>query len=147
MKTYRNGLTSKECDTPGGGALVTKQDGKRDADINFILKNYERSGMIGNISSKEPQYGDFSQGIEYDQALSLVREAEERFATWPAAARELARNDPRIALDMLADEGGRAALEQIAQVDVKTPAGKSEAPVAAPASPGSLPPSGVTQSN
>lgn len=147
MKTYPNGATSKECDTPGGGPVITKQDGKRDADINFILKNYERSGVISNISSKEPQFGDFTQAMEFDQALNVVRDVEARFATWPAAARELARNDPKVALEMLADEGGRAALEQIAQVHVKTPAPDSKGPSEAPAAPATPSGSGVTQSN
>lgn len=138
MKTYRNGLTSKECDTPGGGPVITKQDGKRDADINFILKNYEKTGTIGNITNKPPVFGDFTSALEYDQALQLVREAEEGFSRWPAAARELARNDPKVALEMLADEGGRAALEALGQVDVKTPAKETTPASGASGEPGKL---------
>lgn len=135
MKKYRNGLTLEETLTPGGGPVITKQDGKRDADINFILKNYEKTGVISNISSKEPIFGDFSQAIEYDQALNLVKKTEEEFMKWPATARELARNDPKVALEMLADEGGRAALEALGRVDVKTPGQETAPPGGAPAEP------------
>lgn len=128
MKTYRNGLTSKDVDTPGGGPVITKQDGKRDADINFILKNFEKTGTITHLAKTEPQFGDFTQATEYDQALNLVRQTEAAFATWPAEARELARNDPGLALEMLADEGGRAALERIAGGPIQTPDKPENAP-------------------
>lgn len=113
MKTYRNGLTSLDCDTPGGGPVMTKQDGKDAADINKILANFKRTGELGNLTTKEPQYGDFSNALEYDQALELVRRTQEAFATWPSELRDAAANDPLMALNMLADEGGRAVLENL----------------------------------
>lgn len=134
MKTYLNGLTSKECDTPGGGPVITKQDGKAAADINNILANFKRTGDISSLTSKEPQYGDFSEAIEYDQALHLVRQTQAAFATWPAELRDAAGNDPSVALSMLADEGGRAVLEKLG-FGVKTPAEKTEPTQTATAEP------------
>lgn len=116
VKTYLNGMTSKECDTPGGGTLMTKQEGKAAADINNILANFKRTGDLGAIMQKEPQYGDFSEAVEYDRALELVRRTQEAFATWPSGLREAAANDPAMALSMLADEGGRAVLEKLGLV-------------------------------
>lgn len=134
MKTYKNGLTSKECDTPGGGPVITKQDGKAAADINNILANFKRTGDLASINQKEPQYGDFSEAIEYDQALHLVRRTEEAFATWPSAIRDAANNDPSTALHMLADEAGRALLEQ-SGLPVKGQAPENDQPMAADVAP------------
>lgn len=137
MKTYRNGLTSKECDTPGGGPVITKQDGRDAADINKILANFKRTGEITNVATREPVYGDFSDAVEYDQALELVRRTQEAFATWPAELRDAAGNDPLTALHMLADEGGRAVLTEKG-LPVKMEPMKTETPVAdtpAPATP------------
>lgn len=134
MKTYLNGLTSAECDTPGGGEVMTKQDGKDAADINKILANFKRTGDLSSITSKEPIYGDFSTAIEYDQALQLVRDTQAAFATWPAELRDAAANDPLVALNMISDEGGRAVLEKAGLV-VKGQGQETAEPVTAPVTP------------
>jgi len=147
MKTYPNGMTSKECDTPGGGTLHTKQEGKREADINYILKNYERTGQIVNLPGGEPIYGDATAALEYDAALNLVQETREAFATWPSAVRDAAGNDPLTAMHMLQDEGGRAVLAAAGWAPVKRQTPESGGGGEALVTPATPPGSGVSQPN
>lgn len=96
---------------PGGGKIITKQAMARDTDIKVIIDRYRKTGTLPYVPPRPPMYGDFSGAQNLHAAMNLVRSAEANFMRLPASVRAAARNNPAIYLEMMADEGGRAALE------------------------------------
>lgn len=92
--------------TPVGEFSRTKQAFKDESDINLIVKGHAQSGIVPNFNKKDPSFGDFSEGVDLFTAMNRVREANEEFATLPAAARAAAQNDPVVMLNMLQNEQG-----------------------------------------
>lgn len=110
MKTYKNGLTSADVDTAGGGEVITKQAEARETDINYIISTYQRTGQIVSQPPRTPLYGDFTGPRTLLEAQELVREAAERFQALPSAVREVAKNDPVTFLEMAKTPDGLAKL-------------------------------------
>lgn len=106
----------------------TKEAGANDTNINVIMANYGRTGVFANLNPREPHYGDYSQSIELQEALRMVKEAESTFMELPAAVRELAENSPVMFLEMLADEGATAALVAAGMPLRDKPAGEEPPP-------------------
>lgn len=73
----------------------TKQEFLEESDINFIVNQYETTGLIPQ-AGPEGVYGDFSapELSDYHQALGIVAGAKELFDRVPAKVRERFRNDP-----------------------------------------------------
>jgi phage internal scaffolding protein len=79
--------------TDVGDVSLTKQAFKDQCDINFIMKNYEKTG-IAPINQRQPQYGDFTQVNDYHSALNSVIAAQDHFMSLPAELRARFSNDP-----------------------------------------------------
>lgn len=73
----------------------TKQAFKEECDINGILRKFNKTGQLPEMIKKNPQYGDFSEAPQYQEALNLVLAAEQQFAALPARARERFHNSPK----------------------------------------------------
>lgn len=72
---------------------LTKQADMKEADVNFIMKKYEKTGLLPTIQGV-PQYGDFSQVTNYHEAILQIQEAHEAFEALPAKLRLRFGNDP-----------------------------------------------------
>lgn len=130
-------LTKRVDDHPGGGEIMTKQDQRDATDINLIVANFTRGQFPAYVNSKVPKYGDFTMSTDLAANFQAVKDAEREFMQLPPKVRELCGNDPVTFLEVLADEGGRAALEA---------AGLTFGEAPAPVAPGSPPaPPGATQ--
>lgn len=72
----------------------TKQEFLEESDINFIVGQYEQTGIAPPVN--EGVYGDFSapELADYHTAQNLVIGAKELFMRVPARVRERFRNDP-----------------------------------------------------
>jgi len=77
----------------------TKQSMKDECDINQIMKKFEKTGILPDMIKTNPQYGDFSEPIEYRDSLELVRHAAEQFQALSAKVRARFNNDPEVFLD------------------------------------------------
>lgn len=91
--------------------VLTKQEFKRECDINHILSKYNRQMGVdflnqyhGHISGR---FGDVSQATDYQTALHQINEAEELFDALPSKIRARFHNDPGMLLDFIADERNR----------------------------------------
>jgi len=104
----------------------TWQAAKDECDVNLIIANYNRTGLLGHVNPKQPMYGDFSEALQLQEAIALVRGAESEFMQLPAHIRAMANNDPVTFLEMLADEGAVAALKA-AGMPIQEP-GKGDTP-------------------
>lgn len=72
----------------------THQSFKSECDVNNIMAKYRRTGVLTHLSSKTPQYGDFTNVSDYQSALLAVQDATDSFMSLPAQLRAKFDNDP-----------------------------------------------------
>lgn len=70
-----------------------KQSMKDECDINLIMAQYVKTGMLSHISQGVPEFLDVSEVGDYRTALANVRAAEEYFMGLPPAVRLRFEND------------------------------------------------------
>lgn len=73
---------------------LTKQQFKDIANVNSILKRYEKTGQIDHLNPIYGHYADVSNIGDYQSALNIVMKAEEAFSQLPANIRRKFENDP-----------------------------------------------------
>lgn len=73
---------------------LTKQAFKDECDINKIVANYDRTGLLTHVSSAVARYGDFTEVNEYQESLNTVLRAQRDFEGLPADIRKRFHNDP-----------------------------------------------------
>ena len=77
------------------GSGRTRPEFKDEADVNNIMKRFEKTGLIDHVATYQGQYGDFTTSVEdYHGALNLALRAEAMFASLPAKVRRHFDNDP-----------------------------------------------------
>lgn len=92
-------------DDPG----LTQQQFAEDADINTLIRRF---GLSGDMPAPRavPQYGDFSDVVDYQTALDRLLEADSAFMSLPADVRKRFDNSPAQLWQFL--HGGEANLEE-----------------------------------
>lgn len=73
---------------------MTQQHMKQETDINYILKQYDKTGLITHVNNAVANYGDFTTVNEYQQSLNMVMQAQEAFNALPSEVRKRFFNDP-----------------------------------------------------
>nr|QJB19179.1 MAG: internal scaffolding protein [Microvirus sp.] len=86
---------------------LTRQSDKDDCDINVMMARYQNTGVEPRVNPRSPQWGDFTDVPGYQEALEIVRQAEEDFSVLPAETRDRFGNDPTQMLRFLQDESNR----------------------------------------
>jgi len=79
----------------------TKQSFAEQVNINTILKKVAKTGLMPQRSGAF--YGDFSDGLSYQESLAKINEANERFLELPVDIRTKFHNEPSELIDFLAD--------------------------------------------
>lgn len=82
---------------------LTRQDQAEAADINVIYAKTQR-GEIVQASIRRPEFGDFSNVVTYDEALTQILDAEQAFFDLPAAVRREYNDDPKEYYDSIMSE-------------------------------------------
>lgn len=113
----------------------TKQSMKDECDVNLIVANYDRTGMLTHINESAGLYMDVSEVGDYRTALDNVLAVESVFMKLPSATRAALNNDPALYLDLVSDpEANRATLVDLGllaetpPVAPKTPPTPAKAP-------------------
>lgn len=91
-------------DTTFEGESLTQQHFADECDINNIISNFYRTGFLVDPTlpmGRSPQFGDFTQVIDYADAQQLVIDANNAFANLPSRIRDRFSNDPARLLDFL----------------------------------------------
>lgn len=83
---------------------LTKQSDAKDCDINAMFKRYERTGQLPEMIVRQPRYGDFSDVPTYQEALDIVRMAQEQFDALDVNVRNRFENDPAKFLAFVTDD-------------------------------------------
>lgn len=86
-----------------GDQVITKQSHKQECDINNILKQYQRTGIINHINRNQPQYMELPDQLDYQQSINTILQAQDAFASLPAVVRNHFNNDPAAFLAAFTD--------------------------------------------
>ena len=72
-----------------------KQSFKDDCDVNNIMARYATAGEICHVNCAIPMSGDFTMApADYQEAMALVLDAENKFAALPSDVRKRFDNNP-----------------------------------------------------
>lgn len=82
----------------------TKQADMERCDLKYQLARFQKTGLMGNLRSDEPLYGDFSEVDDLITAQNRLADLEEQFMSLPAALRKKFDNDPLQMLEWLQKE-------------------------------------------
>jgi len=96
-----------------GDRGVTKQADLKDTDINVLFKRFEKTGQLPDMILKNGRYGDYSAVPDYQEAVNIVRTAEEQFAALDANTRNRFENDPAKFLAFATDDKNYDDLEKM----------------------------------
>lgn len=99
-----------------GNDRITKQSHKQECDINFILGQYKRTGILNHINRNSPLYADLPDNLDYQQALATVATAANSFSSLPAVVRDYFDNDPSRFLAAFQDPSQLAKLQEFGLV-------------------------------
>lgn len=113
----------------------TQQHAKAECDINNILKQYDRTGLITHINSAKAQYGDFTEVNEYQESLNRVMMAQEAFMELPSAIRKQFENDPGQFFEFATNPDNQDAMVEmgLAERPISAPSAVENVEVEAPA--------------
>lgn len=104
---YRdNGSIS--CRTVNNEPSLTIQSEKDSCDFNLIYAKYAKTGLMTNLRTDAPNYGDFSSAVDYHDSVLRAQKAQESFMLLPASIRARFSNDPGQLIDFIADENNRS---------------------------------------
>lgn len=143
-RTHADGLKVDHYCT---GKSMTDQSQADAANINIIVATY---GGVHNIppGSRVPTWGDFTN-VPTDRAViaQQMKNAQDGFMALPPSIRALANNDLETFLEMLEDDGARAAMEQLGLSKFIHSDQVRQGETPAPQSDNQPDPAGVTQTN
>lgn len=100
-------------------ATLTQQHFRDECDINNILKQFNVTGMLPQMTLS-PRYGDFTGIGDYKSALDRVMAIDEEFMALPANIRARFDNDPEQLINFLDDENNREEAIELGLVDRKS---------------------------
>lgn len=120
----------------------TKQSFKDQCDVNVVVRKYATAQPEFFQNPRPEQFGDATGVVDLQEAINLIRDADEAFASLPSSVRKLAGNDRVNFLRMLADEEGVELLKDAGflpaperrETPPETPDGETPTPAAQPAS-------------
>lgn len=104
----------------------TQQNQKNECDVNTIMENYSRTGVLKGSASTTPNFGQ-QTSTELKDALQIVINAETQFNALPAKVRAKFKNDPSQLLDFVNDSKN---VDEMVELGLAT---KPKAPTAAAA--------------
>lgn len=84
------------------GESRTKQSFKAECDVNNILKNYNKTGVMPE-NFNPGEYRDVD-GIDYQESMQMVASANSMFEELPSALRKRFKNDPAQLLSFVHDD-------------------------------------------
>lgn len=101
------------CRTPS----LARQSEFPNTDIRQIVARFKTTGVLP-ISSRVPQYGDFSRIGDYQSLLNKVRDVQDYFDSLPSDVRARFDNSATVMLDFLADPANTA---EAVEMGIKSP--------------------------
>lgn len=118
------------------GSSRTKQSFKDECCVHKIMDKHKRTGIMKvNKFYERPQYGDFSNPVEYQEAQNIIIAAHDQFDMLPASIRKKFDNDPATFLEFCTNPENSDAMIEMGikePIEVKTNNDNENAPSKAP---------------
>lgn len=86
--------TYRPCGLDCSEPILTDPSFANACDINVIMANYAKTGMLGHVNNSEARYIDNTEIPDLARAFDIVTKAEQMFYDLPAQVRKLMDNDP-----------------------------------------------------
>jgi phage internal scaffolding protein len=127
-KAYQRERVGLDC----GPEVITEQHHKQECDVNYILRKYQKTGLIDHVNRFGGDYSDLSDSVSFHEAMNICIDAENAFNTLPSSIRKKFDNDPGSFLDFVSDESNLDEMVELGLVP-KIAEPVVPAPPAAPA--------------
>lgn len=99
------------CPTVDTGEGLTEQSHKNECDMNYILKDYARTGFIKHANQNAGQYDDVTS-VDFQDAMNTVANVKSMFEGLPSAVRAEFSHNPSQFLDYVQNPANAEALAQ-----------------------------------
>lgn len=93
----------------------TQQHQKDDCDINKIIERFKRGIPITHLRKGTPEYGDFTNAMDYLEAANAITRAASSFAELPQEIRDRFP-EPADLLEFIEDDANRDEAEKLGLV-------------------------------
>lgn len=115
------------CPFPG----KTEQAHAKQTDINYILKDYTRTGFIKHANRNEGRYDDVS-AVDFQDAMNIIATANSMFENLPSTIRKRFNNNPAEFLDFVQNPDNGPEMEKLGILKGNDGLDISGTPTAAP---------------
>lgn len=105
--------TRRRVQVDPGEFTHTRQSHKEECDINNILAQYKKTGIIEHINTRQAQYIDLPSAVDLQTAFEITRAAESAFADLPSKVRDRFGNDPATFLAALENPDMKKELTEL----------------------------------
>lgn len=93
------------------GEGKTEQSHKKECDMNYILRNYQKTGLITHAKKYSGQYDDVSVQ-DFNDAMMIVTEAQNMYRELPSNIRERFKG-PEQFLQFVNNPGNKAEMQKL----------------------------------
>lgn len=94
------------------GKGLTEQAHKQECDMNYILADYHRTGLLKHAARYKGEYDDFSEA-DFQTAMYVVTEAQQMFDQLPANMRKRFDNEPGKFLAFVGNSENEAEMRKL----------------------------------
>lgn len=109
----------------------TEQAHKKECDMNYILKNYQKTGLIRHSKQNIGRYDDVTKA-DFQEAMFLVTNAQQMFQTLPSGIRKRFHQDPAQFLEFVQNPDNKAEMQKMGILRGNDGLDAQGAPVSAP---------------
>ena len=134
-KAYRQYAKSTVDTGPG----LTEQAHKNETDVNYILKDYVRTGFIKHAKENQGKYDDISVQ-DFQEAMFIVAEANSMFEELPGQVRKEFKNDPSRFLEFVQNPNNAEKMQELGILKGNDGMDLKGVPTSAPLAPNEAPP-------
>jgi len=96
----RNPRPQVDCSTIPSRTVQSEKDS---CDINKIVAQYHRTGVMPHMAARMPEFGDVSEVGDFREAMERVQSTQKWFSRLPAKVRAKFANDPVALMDAVGD--------------------------------------------
>jgi len=104
----------------------TVQSEKQSCDINFIVAQYRKTGVLPHVAARMPAFADVSEVGDFRELVDRVEATRKWFSKLPAKVRAAFGNDPVSLMDAIGDPSQQAKLEELGLIGKKVESAKAE---------------------
>lgn len=100
---------------------LTHQCFSHECNINNLLKNYQKTGLITHLNKYQGQYTD-NMPVNYHEAMNQIISADEAFNSLPSEIRSKFQNDPGQFLEFAMDPKNKTEMAELGLINKPDPA-------------------------